>query len=250
MFYFSVENGYTQNTAESSLFQCQRTTGQSGHVFTPNIPDSYFNHVNALALTQQGTLIPVSVQEMTIFVFTIPPEAICSGTVLAIEFCYLAFDGEIGRNNRNVFRFTSLSRDGFQFTVIDFGAIRIRANPQTAICSILLEDGSNSEFICCDIYTLPNDEQFQIPSSDFTSFGVETMRDYQDEFRLLNFSHINTEFRSQHFQGMPADNDNPNRVGDTFTFKRGDLQSEGSLLLLRLIIGTYLELLMHESYPS
>ena len=248
MFYFSVENGYAQNTAESSLFQCQRTTDQSGQVFTPNIPDSYFNHVNALALTQQGTLTSLSVERRTIFVFTTPPEATCSGTVLAVEFCYLAFDGEIDRDDREFFRFASLSRDGLQFTVIDFDPIRIRANAQTAICSILVEDGNDSQFICCDIYTLPNDEQFQIPSSDYTSFGVATMRDGQDELRLLTFSGVNTEFRSPHFQGIPADNDNPDRMEDTFTFTEDDLQSQGSLLLLRLIIGTYL--LMHKSYPS
>ena len=237
VFCLSVDNGYAQTTAESSLFQCQPTTDQSGHVFAPNIPDLYFNHTNALQLTQQTTLTSLSIDRRTIFVFTTPPETTCSGTVLAIEFCSLAFDGEI---NREVLRFVSLNRNEFQFTVIDFDPISIRANAQTANCSFL-ED--NNQYICCDTYTLPDDEQFQIPSSDYT-FGVVIGREVK-QYRLLTFSGVNTEFRFPHFQGIPTDNNDLNGIGETFTLTENDFQNEGSLLLLRLIIGTYL--LMHES---
>ena len=243
MFYFSVDNGYAQNTAESSLFQCQPTTDvdRRGQVFTPNIPDFYFNHMNALALAQQETLTSLSVERGTKFTFTTPPETTCNGTVLAFEFCYLTFDVQ---TIQDVLTFATLNRDELQFTVIDFDPIRIRANAQTAICSVLVE---NDQYICCDTYTLPDDEQFQIPSSDYT-FGVETRRNV-NQFRLLTFSGVNTEFRFPHFQGIPTDN-NLNRIGDTFTLTSGGFQNEGSLLLLRLIIGIYTHnyLLMHESY--
>ena len=232
MFFLSVDICYAQNTTESSLFQCQPTTDQSGQVFTPNIPDSYFNHANALALTQQGNLTTLlgGRARGTVFVFTIPPEATCSGTVMAFEFCYQTSDQEIDKS-RDFFRFVSLTRNELQFTVIDFDPIRIRANAQTAICSVLVEDGDNSQYICCETQTLQADEQFQTPSS----FGV--VLGQTDESLFLTFSGVNTEFQFPHFQGIPTGD--PDKMDDTFTFIEGDLQNEGSLLLLRLTIGTY-----------
>ena len=243
VFCLSVDMCYAQNTAESSLFQCQPTTDQSGQVFTPNIPDFYFNHANARALTQQGNLTALSEERRTIFVFTTPPEATCNGTVLALEFCYLAFDGEIDRR-RDFFNFASLTRNGLQFTVIDFDPFEINTNAEAAICSFLVDDGDDRQYICCETQTLPADEQFQIPSSDY-AFGVVVLGD-TDESLLLTFSGaVNTHFQFPYFQGIPIDNNNPDKMDETFTFRARDLQNEGSLLLLRLIIGTYL--LIHKS---
>ena len=187
--------------------------------------------MNALELTQQGNLTTLSEERGTIFIFTTPPEPTCSGTVLAFEFCYLAF--EIS-NNREVFRFVSLRRDGLQFTVIDFDFVRIRTS-QEAICSVLVED---EQYICCDTYTLPDDEQFQIPPLNYT-FGV-VIRSQMNLILPLAFSDVNTEFQFPHFQARPAGDNGPDRAGDSFTLTAGDLQNEGSLLLLRLIIGTQL----------
>ena len=238
VFCLSVDMCYAQNTAESSLFQCQPTTDQSGHVFTPNIPDSYFNHANARALTQQGSLTSLSGGKGTIFVFTTPPEPTCSDTVLAIEFCYLTFGEEVGRR-REFLRFASLTGSGFDFTVIDFDPFKIETNAEAAICSVLVEDDDDDDkqYICCETQTLDADEQFQIPSSDYT-FGLVTRRD-EDEIRPLTFSGENTEFQFPQFRGRPADNNNPDRIGETFTFTANDIQNRGSLLLLRLIIGAY-----------
>ena len=228
------------------MFQCQPTTDKSGHVFTPNIPDFYFNHANARVLTQKGSLTSLSGGRGTIFVFATPPEPTCSGgTVLAIEFCYLAFHSEIGRR-REFFRFASLTGSGFDFTVIDFDPFQIETNAEAAICSVLVEDddeesddddNNNRQYICCETQTLDADVQFQIPSSDYT-FGLVTRRG-ENEIRPLTFSGENTEFQFPQFRGRPADNDNPDRIGDTFTFTANNIQNRGSLLLLRLIIGTY-----------
>ena len=153
---------------------------------------------------------------------------------MAVEFCYLAFDGEIDREVE-VFRFASIKIDDLECTVIDFNPFRIRTS-ETAICSVLVV---NDQYICCDTYTLPDNDQFQIPSSEFTSFGVVTRRN-ENEIRPLTFSGVNTEFQFPHLRGVPADNSNIDRLGETFTFTANDLQNEGSLQLLRLIIGTYL----------
>ena len=172
----------------------------------------------------------------TIFVFTTPPEPTCSGTVLAIEFCYLTFQSEIGRR-REFLKFASLTGSGFDFTVIDFDPFQIETNAEAAICSVLVEDKDDSQYICCETQTLDADEQFQIPSSDYT-FGLVTRRD-ENEIRPLTFSGENTEFRFPHFRGRPTNNDNPDRIRDTFTFTANDIQNRGSLLLLRMIIGSH-----------
>ena len=181
-------------------------------------------------------MIPLSEQRGTIFIFTTPPEPTCSGTVLAFEFCYLASENEINRNDidREVFRFVSLSRDGLQFTVIN-NSVRIETSRSEAICSALVGD---EQYICCDTYTLPDDEQFQIPPLNYT-FGV-VIRRQNNEILPLAFSDVNTEFQFPHFQARPDGNNGPDMAGDSFTLTTGDLQNEGSLLLLRLIIGTQL----------
>ena len=164
----------------------------------------------------------------TIFVFTIPPEITCSGTVLAFEFCYQASQSEIDRS-QDFFRFASLTKNGLEFTVIDFNPFRINTNARGAICSVL--EGGTS-YICCE--TFPASGQVQIPSI----FGVVIRGRTDESFPLTFNSSVNTRFRFPHFRGIPADNDNPNRIGDTFTFTRDDRQDEGFILLLRLIIGS------------
>ena len=221
-----IDKGCAQNTTtESSLFQCEPTTDLSGQFFTPNISDLYFDD---FSLAQQENLTTLSVQRGTMLIFTTPPESTCNGTVLAFEFCYLALNDEIGKIDRDVFRFVSLSRNGLQFTITDFDSIRIRTSPRDAICSLLVPfDG---RYICCDTYTLPDDEQFQIPSSNYT-FGV-VIRTLNKRMPFV----LDAEFRFPHFQARPIDNNNgPEFIGISFTLTEDDLQSESSLLLLRLI---------------
>ena len=144
------------------------------------------------------------------------------------EFCYQASQSEIDRS-RDFFRFASLTRNGLEFTVIDFNPFRI--NARGAICSVL--EGGTS-YICCE--TFPASGQVQIPSI----FGVVIRGRTGESFPLTFNSSVNTEFQFPHYRGTPtAGNDNPNMIGDTFTFTEDDRQDEGSLLLLRLIIGSH-----------
>ena len=136
----------------------------------------------------------------------------------------------MSRENR-LLTFLSLSRNGLQFTIIGIEAISIEVHPQEAICSVLVEDGRDSEYICCDTYTLPVNEQFQIPSSDYT-FGVGIRSPHENS--PLAFSGVNTEFQFPHFRATRDIDD----LGESITLTTNDLQIEGSLLLLRLIIGT------------
>ena len=79
----------------SSLFQCQSSSDQSGLVYTPNIPDEYFNDVNVANFRTSS--LNVKGKRAT-HIFTIPPELVsrnCSGSLVSIQYCYRARDRDI-----------------------------------------------------------------------------------------------------------------------------------------------------------
>ena len=146
------------------LLQCLSAsplqTMQSGRVFTPNIPDLYFNHTNAAAFrTGDGAnLTTVTGDARTTFIYTTPPESACSGTVTAIQYCYHTTIN----NQLNFLRFLSFSRDEFVITVKSARNIVGRAIPQdnAYVCSDY--PGSNGHRVCCDTTNLAT-KQFWIP---------------------------------------------------------------------------------------
>ena len=215
-----------QNTAESSLFQCQPTTDHSGRVFTPNIPDSYFNDAIARSssIGDEPNLIRRTEQRGTTFIYTTPPEPLCSGTVLAFEFCYQTRIDQISytATDRESFRFLHLSRNGYRFTVNDL--ITVTTSPQWNYCTHFWWN----RWICCDTTTV--NDQFHIPASNYT-FGVVIINDI---IRPLTFS---SKYQFPHFQARPSGNNNGPVMGDEFILEPGDLKNESSLLLLRLLIG-------------
>ena len=219
-----------QTTTEYSLFQCQPTTDQSGQVFAPNIPDSYFNDANArYSRTWQGgrSLIRQNEVNGTTFIYTTPPEPSCSGTVLALQYCYQTKNNQIGDTDREFFRFLHLSRSGYHFTVDDL--IIVKTSPQWDYCTNLWSDQS----ICCDISTFAENDQFHIPASNYT-FGVVIRN---DNIRPLAFSSTSMEYQFPHFQ---ASNNSGPDIGAQFSLRPGDFQSPGSLLLLRFLIGMFM----------
>ncbi len=98
----------------SSLFQCQSSSDQNGLVYTPNIPNEYFNHTNAADLrTSGGFLVGLNVtvrEKRATHIFTIPPESAsrnCSGSLVSIQYCYRARDRDINKR-RDIFVLSSL----------------------------------------------------------------------------------------------------------------------------------------------
>ena len=215
----------------ASVFECQPTTDQSGRVFTPNIPDLYFNHTNAAAFrTGAGAnLTTVTGDARTTFIYTTPPELVCSGTVTAIQYCY-----HTKINNRqNFLRFLSFSRDEFVITVKSARNIVGRAIPQDNICSDY--PGSNGQRVCCDTTNLTDiNKQFWIPSN-FT-FGVILLNN--DDVRPLAFSGTaDMKYQFPHYVIRVPRPGNP-QTGSTFTLdKDTDYQSDGYLFLMRLLLG-------------
>ena len=142
-------------------FQCQSSSDQSGLVYTPNIPDVYFNDINAAVVP---VLEPVS--PGTTYIYTIPSEQIlqhnCSGGVVSIQYCYQT--SNLGVDNTTIFNLLSLRETGSVFTVDS--SIPIRSDPSKEICT------SGNPKWCC--YNTPlSSNQLSIPSSEYT-FGVVT----------------------------------------------------------------------------
>ena len=207
------------------MFECQPTTDQSGRarVFTPNIPNLYFDHTNAAAFrTGAGAnLTTVTGSSQTTFIYTTPPESACSGTVTAIQYCYHAKININTKPKLSFLRFLSLSRDGFNFTVSEKSAGRANG-----ACSDY--PGSN---ICCGKKNLATNKQFRIPSN--YTFGVILLH---DDIQPLAFSGTaDMKYQFPHFVTRLS-TDNPS-TGSTFTLNEGDYQSDRYLLLMRLLLG-------------
>ena len=208
-------------------FQCQSSSGESGLVYTPNIPDFYFNHVNAANFrTGGGANLMDTVNGVTYF-FTVPAESAsrnCSGDVVSIQYCYRARDSDRNRV-RTVFNLLAVNRSGLQFTTIL--SIAIQTTPQDSICT---NRRGMIQQICCDTTPLSG---FQIPSSEYTFGTVIT----NANVRPLAFANSVMEYRvEQYTASLGSAGPQP---GSTVTLTEGDLLTDRSLLLIRFFVGTY-----------
>ena len=165
-------------------------------------------------------------------IFTFPSESVqrnCSGRVVSIQYCYQAKNSE--RDERqNVFNFLSLVQEpvhnGVKFTVNS--SIIIQTTPEDSICSNPL---GNIQQVCCDTTFLSATNQFQIPPSTYT-FGVVIIN---NNVKPLAFVNTVTEYHVEQYQASLG-NLSP---GSIFTLTE-NTQVNGSLLLVRFIIGMYL----------
>lgn len=216
--------GCGQSVDRSALFQCQPSSDQSGQVYTPDIPDFYFNAVNAADFrTGAGANLTTASGGIT-YIFTISPELEhrnCDGNVVAIQYCYhLAGAGDIG-GNVTAFNFLHLNRNGFDFTVT--GGFTVYTTPQENFCTGLPQPTGT---ICCDTATLVATNQFQLPSSSYT-FAVTLI---SNDVRLLAFADAAPYYRYRHLQASLGSSVTP---GNTFTLGQDNVTGE-SLLLLRI----------------
>ena len=224
----------SEYSASAALFQCQHSTHQDGQVFIPNIPDLYFNHTNAAFKISE---LMRSRNGSTYF-FTIPPEfeCNCSGTVVAIQYCYRAGRNRINNEQESdVFSFHSVTRDGFVFTVTS--SFTVRATPQETKCTDV-EINGRTRYLCCDTTTLSAENQFCISPKNYT-FGVTIVNRNVLPIAFKN----NTKFVVEQYQGslgitLPA--------GTNYNLT--ELKKvNGGLLLMRLIGNNYTPLTLHYS---
>ena len=193
------------------MFQCQPTTDQSGRVFTPNIPDLYFNHTNAAAFRTGDGANLTTVTEIS------------RTSLTAIQYCYhTKININITMPKLSFLRFLSLSRDGFDFTVSE-----ISTGEANGVCSDY--PGSDGQRVCCGKKNLAtNNRQFRIPSN--YTFGVILLR---NDIQPLAFSGTtDMKYQFPHFVRRLSTSS-----PTSLTLNEGDYQSDRYLLLMRLLLG-------------
>ena len=162
------------------------------------------------------------------YFFTIPPESAernCSGTVVAIQYCYQVHQDFIN-SAEDVFSFHSVTRDGFVFTVNS--SFTVRTNPHLeSECTQV----SKIRYLCCDTTTLSADNQLSISPESYT-FGVTIVNKDATPYAFRD----DTEFVVEQFQGslgttLPA--------GTSYSLLQSLSVNDG-LLLTRFLIGKYI----------
>ena len=222
---------YADPGCTQTLFQCQPSTGQSGLLYTPNIPDFYFNDMNA-ADFRSGANLTTS-RNGFIYIFTIPAESserICTGNVVAIQYCYETKDNRINRTV-NIFNFLHMNRSGFDFTVTS--SFMERTTPQDSFCTDLTGE---IQQICCDTATLDVMDQFQLPTTNYT-FAVMIIN---NDARPLAFVPFATEYRHEQLQAALGSSVPP--PGNIISLGQNTVITDESLLLLRFILGQWCSL--------
>ena len=196
-----IVSGHVQSTTSSPLFQCQRS-GQK--IYTPNIPDSYFNDPTSLRADIVNNTVRAA-PSGSIYVFTIPAQHNCSGTVWSVQFCYQQrMIGQRMMGGRVIFTLFQLSNTG-QMT----NCINIPVERSNTMCS-------TDDSLCCQISQIK--KQFRISTSNYT-FGVMS----RSELQLLAFSDSVMRYQVEHYQTSDLETQPPPLMN-------------GSLLLLRFFI--------------
>ena len=197
-------------------------------MYTPNIPDFYFNDVNAADFrSSSGANLTTSFNGIT-YIFTIPAESSersCTGNVVAIEYCYETRMDQIGSNEINVFNFLHMNRSGLFFTFT--GSFTERTSSQNRFCTSAM---GGIQQICCDTATLDVMDQFQLPT---TSYTYAVMIINNDAWPLA-FVPSATEYRHEQLQASLGRLAPP--PGTTFTLGQNAVVTDESLLLLRFIL--------------
>ena len=211
-----------------SLYQCMHSREQTGQVYTPNIPDFYFNHMNAANFRTGPRANLTAAKDGIAYIFPIPSESPlrnCSGTVVSLQYCYQARNIDIGMN-QFVFKFLSLVKNGLDFTVSD--NIRISTIPQNRMCTRW--GRQKQQIICCDNTSLQPTNQFIIPPTINYSFGVVVRN--QRSFRLLTFAPSAMKYHVGQYQASLG----TNSPSGTFTLTDTNCIQSSSLLLLRFFM--------------
>jgi hypothetical protein len=209
----------------ASPFQCQPTSDQSGDVYTPNIPDFYFNDMNA-ADFRAINLTTASGRDT--YIFTLPAQSAersCTGNVVAIQYCYQARASDINIRS-DVFNFLHMTRNGLAFTVT--GSFRERTTPRESFCT---DPSGSIQRICCETTNLSVSNQFQIPSTTYT-FAVMNIN---INILPLTFVASTTDYRYEQLQEALGNSAPP--AGNIITLGQHSAVSDQSLLLMRFILG-------------
>lgn len=214
----------------SSLLQCQAFSDQSGLIFTPNIPDLYFNQENAARFSERAILTPYT--PGVTYIYATPSEQHnCTGRSVSMQYCYEARESDKDQTIK-LFTLIFMEKEELQVTVKNM--VSIETTPKDTICA----DSVGDAIICCDTVNFNDDtNQIQIPPTAF-AFGVVTVN---QDVRPLAFKDTATEFNIEQYQVSIGSNF---AVGSVFSLTQNTLVEDNSLRLLRFFIGKDI-LIMH-----
>ncbi len=227
--YNTINEGYGHAQDTPPLFQCQPSSEQDGLVFTPNIPDFYFNFEKAGNFRAgPGANLTTLSQDIS-YIFTIPPvssQRDCSGTVVAMQFCYEYRDNRSLGTTVNAFQFFTLTRDGIEFTVDSSFTV------QTTLTTCTDDLSAFVSRVCCSKVTSNEFGELVIPSYDYI-FGIAHIRDSQIQLLALNPPLVSVQYLFDQFQ-VTGFSPPP---GTTTPLSESTLVTDGPLPLLRFFIG-------------
>ena len=213
----------TSPPAASEVFRCQPSSDQSGQVYTPNIPDFYFDPSSVATGESDGSLSPnfpsLSSTRQTVHIIPIESLSECSGTVVAIQYCYSGRELDLNSFLTIVQNFLAL--DGKGATTNSITPIESFPSNDTCVAN------SSGRIHCCDTVHLRQEQQFQIPSNPFI-FGLRINRN--SDGQLLTFSNISHDYVVNGYRETPLPPSQP--VVFTNPIHLG-------LPVLRLLIGKY-----------
>ena len=210
--------GLAQEELISSPFQCQPTSNESGLVYTPSIPDEYFNTTFAASLRLS------QLQGGTSIFFPISSEAAnktCIGTVVAIQYCHRASEFVVQMESRGlVAHLVILSNQGdYQFTRNQF--IFLRDTPTTRTCRF---SSVQYQYVCCAVNLLTRDETFQI--SPNVTIGIQSSHSNS----LLAITGPDLVNPVERFESLGP-------LKSIYNFNQSNYQNSSYLPLLRLLTG-------------
>ena len=164
-------------------------------------------------------------------IFTIPLKAQrgCSGTVVAIEYCYQTSLKQLGEK-KTAYNLLTLIQDGLHFTVN--ASFPIKTTSSNGTCSGV----SKNKLFCCDVLNVTtlsgNNNVFQILPLSGLTIGI-TMRVY----RPLVFTDSAREFQTDQFKVSLSTGTSLPSIGSSFTLGEADVMNNSSILLMRFLIG-------------
>ena len=212
----------------NSVFLCQRSAALAGDVYTPNIPDLYFNRENTATFsTSQNANLTTLLESRTYF-FTIPrlsAQRNCSGTFTTIQYCYQV---NLSTIPSPIFSFYFATREGSSFTVDRSFLVTPSMSKCTSIAADLL--------ICCETRDLSVREQISIRSSEFT-FGLVS-RDMQ----FISFADSATEFNVERAEVGVSIIGLISGGGLTISGGPGSISTDQSIVLFRFLMGKIIHL--------
>ena len=105
------------------------------------------------------------------YVYPIPTNLGCTGTVTAVEFCYgirnrYTNPSQVPAEGFMVFTLSTWSPSGSSFTVKD--SIQVYSDPGSITCDKTGGDGR----LCCDTIPLESADLFQLPADNVVAVGI------------------------------------------------------------------------------